>query len=194
MPRNHPSITRSSLAGFPIFLDVKPSVIWRSNGCGEFTIILQLDISLATRIVKGMRELPYEDRPRRLNIFSLERRQLRGDLILAYNIYHGRLDLPQAEFLEAPAERDLRLHDFKLRHGSFRLLRSKAAFSVRFPISWNKPSMEMPNSFTLDTFKRLLHFAWFSPFPSLPWLQCSFDLNFTWIEVPLFFTNRSDLI
>ncbi len=32
---------------------------------------------LATRMVKGMRELPYEDRLRRLNTFSFERRRLR---------------------------------------------------------------------------------------------------------------------
>ncbi len=62
---------------------------------------------LATRMVKGMRELPYEDRLRRQKIFSPERRRLRGDLILAYNILHGRLDLPTAEFLEAPSVRDL---------------------------------------------------------------------------------------
>ncbi len=49
---------------------------------------------LARRMVKGMRQLPYEDRLRRLNIFSLERRRLRGDLILAYKMSHGRLDLP----------------------------------------------------------------------------------------------------
>ncbi len=75
---------------------------------------------LATRMVKGMRELPYEDRLRGLNIFSLERRRLHGDLILAHNIFHGRLDLPQAESFEALAERYLRGHDFKLRHRSFR--------------------------------------------------------------------------
>ncbi len=56
---------------------------------------------LATRMVKGMRELPYEGRLRRLNLFSRERRRLRGDLILAYNIFHGRLDFPHAEFFEA---------------------------------------------------------------------------------------------
>ncbi len=75
---------------------------------------------LATRMVKGMRELPYEDQFRRLNIFSPERRRLRGGFILAYDIFHGRLDVPQAEFFEAPAERDLRGHDFKLRHRSSR--------------------------------------------------------------------------
>ncbi len=55
----------------------------------------------------GLRELPYENRLRRQNIISLERRRLRRDLILAYSIFHGGCDLPQAEFLEAPAERDL---------------------------------------------------------------------------------------
>ncbi len=65
---------------------------------------------LATRMVKGMRELPYENRLRRLNIFSLERHRLRGDLSLVYNVFHGRLDLPQAECFEAPFERDLRGH------------------------------------------------------------------------------------
>ncbi len=77
---------------------------------------------LATRMVKGMRGLPYKDRLRRLNIFS-------------------RLELPQAEFFEAPAERGLRGHDYKLRHRSVRLLRRKAAFSVRLPIFYLESNM-----------------------------------------------------
>ncbi len=75
-------------------------------------------------------------------------------------------------------------HEFKLRHRSFRLLRRKAAFSVRLPISWNKLPMEMVNAPTLNTFKRLLDLAWFSLFPSLPWLPCSFNSYFTWFEAP----------
>ncbi len=75
---------------------------------------LQQDIALmeriqrlATRMVKGMKELPYEERIRRVNLFSLERRRLRGDLIFAYSIFHERLDLLLVEFFEAPAERNL---------------------------------------------------------------------------------------
>ncbi len=77
------------------------------------------------RILRRCSTLPYEERIRRLNPFSLERRRLRGDLILTYNLFHGRLDFPQVEFFEAPAERDLRIHGFNIRNRSFSLLRGK---------------------------------------------------------------------
>ncbi len=121
---------------------------------------------------------------RRPNIFSLECHQLRGDLILAYNIFHGRLDLARADLFKAPSERDLRVHDFKLRHRSFRLLRRKGAFSVRIAISWNKLLIEIVNSPTLNTFKRVLDLSYMSRFPTLLWLPCSLNFYFTWLGAP----------
>ncbi len=119
---------------------VRPNLEYGQQASSPY---LQRDIAvmeriqhLATNMVEGMRELPYEERLRRLNLFSLERRRLCGDLILACNIFHGRLDFSQAEFFEAPAKRNLRGHDFKIRHRSFRLMRRKAAYSVRLPGRW----------------------------------------------------------
>ncbi len=75
------------------------------------------------------------------------------------------LDFPQAEFFEAPAERNLGGHDFKIRHCSFRLLRRKAAYSVRLPGPWNSLPEHIVNALLLGAFKRSLDVAWPSPFP-----------------------------
>ncbi len=45
---------------------------------------------LATRLVRGIRHVPYEERLRQLYIFSLERRRLRANLILAFRIFKGK--------------------------------------------------------------------------------------------------------
>ncbi len=55
----------------------------------------------ATRLVKGFRRLPYEERLRRLSLHFLKRRRLRGDLIAAWKIKSG----PQPQFYSARAPR-----------------------------------------------------------------------------------------
>ncbi len=99
---------------------------------------------------------------------KITRRRFRGDLILAYNIFHVRLDFPRAEFIEAPAKRYLREYDFKTRHRSFRLLRRQAAYSVGLPGPWNSLPEHIVNAPSLGTFKRLLGVVWPSLFPDRP--------------------------
>ncbi len=43
--------------------------------------------------MRGLRPVPYEERLRQRNLFSLERRRFRADLIVAFNIFKGKLTL-----------------------------------------------------------------------------------------------------
>ncbi len=71
---------------------------------------------LASRMVKCMRDLSYEDRLKRLNLFLIGGRLLRGDLTMAYNMFQGQLDVQLADFFEAPSRRHLQRHDFQRHH------------------------------------------------------------------------------
>ncbi len=119
-------------------------------------------------MAKGMRGLSYENQMRRLKLFSIERRLLRGDLIMAYNMFQVQLDVPLEDFSEAPSERDLRRHDFQLHYRRFNRSRRGAAFSVRLPRSWDALPLEVVTAPKLVTFKRLLDDRWASLFPDVP--------------------------
>ena len=42
-----------------------------------------------TKIIQGMRNIPYKDRLNRLNLHSLERRRARGDMVEVYKWVKG---------------------------------------------------------------------------------------------------------
>ncbi len=64
----------------------------------------------ATRLVRGLRHMLYEERLRQLNPFSLERRRLRADLILAFKIFKDEVDLNPSELFLRPPRAGLRGH------------------------------------------------------------------------------------
>jgi len=52
----------------------------------------------ATRMVKRFNKLPYETRLRKLGIYSLDRRRLRGDLIETFKIITGKEHVDSSKF------------------------------------------------------------------------------------------------
>ncbi len=70
-----------------------------------------------TRLVKCLRRLPYEERLHWLGLHSLNRRRLREDLIAAYKVYPGALDLEPRFFYTDSAARVAR-SSFQISAGS----------------------------------------------------------------------------
>ncbi len=101
---------------------VRPSVEYSMPACSPNLVT---DIShleriqrLATRLVTGICHLPYEERLQRLGLRSLQRRRLRADLITAFKIFKGLLDIDPNFFFFPPTRRGLRGHPFKVLQGA----------------------------------------------------------------------------
>ncbi len=115
---------------------------------------------LATRQVRGLCHVPYEERLRQLNLFSLERRRLRADLILAFEIFISEVDLNPSEFFLHPPQSGLRGYTYRLLQGPSRLRRRSGAFSVRAVRYWNKLPAHLVLSTSVSIFKKQLGCQW----------------------------------
>ncbi len=115
---------------------------------------------LATRLVTGMRHLPYEVRLQPLGLHSLQRRRLRDDLSSAFRIFKGLWDIDPNLFFLSPARRGLRGHSFKVLQGASRRRRRGSAFSVRVVKYWNKLPASVVTAPSVNVFKERLEEVW----------------------------------
>ena len=69
---------------------------------------------LATRMIPGFKELPYEERLMRLDMTTLEERRMRGNLLTVYRIVNG-IDILDRDLIEIAPRNYLRGHTQKLR-------------------------------------------------------------------------------
>ncbi len=85
---------------------------WSPNLAADISHLERI-LWLTTRLITGIRHLPYERILQRLSRHSLQRWGIRADLITALKIFTGLLDVDPDLFLLPPTRRGLRRHHLR---------------------------------------------------------------------------------
>ncbi|KFR04910.1 hypothetical protein Y956_04698, partial [Nipponia nippon] len=107
----------------------------------------------ATKMIRRLEHLSYEERLRELGLFSLEKRRLQGDHIAAFQ-YLKRSYMKDGDrlFSRACCNR-IRANGFKLKEGRSRLDRMKKFFTMRVVKDWHRLPREVVDAPSLEKFK-----------------------------------------
>ena len=103
-------------------------------------------------MVRGLKNLSYENRLKSLNMCSLKHRRLRGDMIELFKILKGTDELGFKNMFKMSQNRT-RGHRFKLQKQHVKSRQRQNFFSQRVINAWNKLPADVVESPTIGTFK-----------------------------------------
>ena len=109
-----------------------------------------------TKMIPGLRNLPYKDRLNRLNLHSLERRRARGDMIEVYKWVKGFNKGNIGEVIEISSQDRTRGNGYKLEKRRFRTDVGRYWFTNRVVNDWNRLGSHEVSAESIGSFKKRL--------------------------------------
>ena len=113
----------------------------------------------ATKMIRGLEHLSCEERLRELGLFSLEKRRLQGDLIVAFQYLKGAYKQEGEQLFTRVDSDRTRGNGFKLRREKFRLDIRRGFFTQRVVTNWNRLPKEVLDAPFLEAFKARMNVA-----------------------------------
>ena len=109
-----------------------------------------------TKMIPRLRNKPYEERLEELNLFSLSKRRLRGDLIEIFKMFKGFDNLNINDYLTVDRTHATRSNGYKIVGKRFTSNEAKHFFFNRIVNVWNGLPANIADCNTIETFKKRL--------------------------------------
>ncbi len=110
----------------------------------------------ATKMIPSLRNKPYEERLAYLNLFSLEKRRLRGQLIECFKILNGFTNVDASKLFMMDDTTRTRNNGAKLKCKQVHSDCTKFFFTNAVVRDWNKLPPSVVQSNSIDSFKNNL--------------------------------------
>ena len=129
--------------------------LWNTGYLGDLRLLERVQRRW-TRSVDGLQDVPYAERLRALDLFSVKGRLLRADLILTYMIFSDLCAVKPSDLFTVLSNSITRGHQFKVAVPRTSLDSRKRFFAVRVVPWWNSLAGDTVAADSVGSFKRLL--------------------------------------